>query len=106
MAFVAALKMEELWDGEMKAVEISGHNILLIHLNNEVRAFKDCCVHQRVPLSKGFLDRKSGVLTCCAHQWEYDALTGQGINPADVRLDAYPVRIFDGVIYVEMDGLS
>jgi toluene monooxygenase system ferredoxin subunit len=37
-----------------------------------------------------------GVLTCAAHEWEFDARTGRGLNPASARLHSYPVRL-DGM---------
>jgi toluene monooxygenase system ferredoxin subunit len=55
-----------------------------------------------VPLSEG--ERADGVLTCRAHHWQYDASSGRGINPAAARLQAYPVRIEDGAILIEVDA--
>jgi toluene monooxygenase system ferredoxin subunit len=40
------------------------------------------------------------VLMCSTHLWEFDCLTGAGINPASCGLSAYPVRVEDGTIQV------
>ena len=37
------------------------------------------------------------------HQWQYDARTGQGVNPRGVALRALPMKIEDGGIWVEVD---
>ena len=47
------------------------------------------------------------MLTCAAHQWEYDVCTGEGVNPRGVQLDALPVRIIDGDVFVDVgDALA
>ena len=43
-------------------------------------------------------------LMCRAHYWEYDVVTGQGINPESVCLRRFPVRVEDGRILVDVDG--
>jgi toluene monooxygenase system ferredoxin subunit len=90
----------ELWAGEMTAVSVEGRRVLLLDVDGEVHAYPDRCLHQAVPLSQGKLDR--GVLTCAAHGWEYDARSGQGLNPTGVALACLPVEIRDGHIWVEV----
>jgi hypothetical protein len=34
--------------------------------------------------------------------WEFNALTGGGINPESSRLIRFPIRIEHGMIYVEI----
>jgi nitrite reductase/ring-hydroxylating ferredoxin subunit len=34
--------------------------------------------------------------------WEFDALAGRGINPESSRLIRFPVRVENGMIYVEI----
>lgn len=33
------------------------------------------------------------VLTCPAHLWPFDVITGEGVNPDDAELVPYPVKI-------------
>jgi toluene monooxygenase system ferredoxin subunit len=40
------------------------------------------------------------VLMCSTHLWEFDCVTGEGINPKSCGLSAYPVRVEDGTIQV------
>jgi toluene monooxygenase system ferredoxin subunit len=92
----------DLWVGEMRGIEIEGHDVLLVNLGGVVSAFADRCLHQGVRLSAG---RLSGcVLTCVAHEWQYDARTGVGINPEGVALRRYPLEIRDGKIWIDLDG--
>lgn len=96
---VAALA--DLWDGEMRGVRVAGKCVLLVRLGNEVRAYADRCPHLGMRLSEGEL--QDGVLTCRAHQYQFDVATGAGTNPRNVRLRPYPVSLVDGDITVEID---
>ena len=49
--------------------------------------------------AEGALD--GNVITCAAHHYQYDALTGCGINPRVVCLVRFPVRIESGSVLVD-----
>lgn len=101
MAFTKTLAQRELWIGEMRGCLVAGRRVLVLRLASGVYAYDDRCAHLRVPLSEGTL--RGGVLRCGAHGFEYDAATGRGINPRDVRLAALPVRVDDEHIWVDPD---
>jgi toluene monooxygenase system ferredoxin subunit len=42
------------------------------------------------------------MLTCATHQWQFDALTGKGVNPATACLEEFSVRIENGDIMVQL----
>jgi toluene monooxygenase system ferredoxin subunit len=94
-----AADLETFWPGEMRRVVIDDVGVLLINIEGEVFAYEDRCAHERVPLSKGRLD--GNVLTCWAHGWQYDARTGQGVNPSSARLRRFHVKIEQNKILVE-----
>ena len=80
MAFTKVCKLDDLWEGEMEAFEIDGHEILLVSPEGgEIRAFQGVCPHQDIPLVEGKFDGK--VIVCRAHQWIFDGASGKGINP-------------------------
>jgi len=99
MAFHAAAKLEDLWDGEMKGICIDSQKVLLVNVEGKISAFVDRCAHQSVPMSTGKLER--GMLTCSAHHWTYNACTGQGINPANAKLHSLAIKIENGMIFVD-----
>src|SRR5438132_393631 len=68
----------------------------------EVRAYVDSCPHQRSRLSEGELAGRA--LTCGTHRWEFDALTGQGLNPSISQLARLPVRVQEGMIEVMVEA--
>ncbi|HET6582327.1 MAG TPA: Rieske 2Fe-2S domain-containing protein [Nannocystaceae bacterium] len=96
---VAALA--DLWDGEMRGYRVAGARVLLVRIGDSVRAYADRCPHLGVPLSEGSLD--GGVITCRAHQYQYDAASGAGVNPRALQLHPYSVTLVEGVITVEID---
>ena len=54
----------------------------------------------QVRFPQGALD--GGVLTCGAHEWQFDARTGRGVNPASACLRRYPVRLDGEQIFVRL----
>ena len=78
----------------MRAVKLGAVDVLLCNLDGTLVAYEDRCPHLANPLSEGVL--ADGVLTCAAHEWEFDARTGRGVNPASACLHRYPVRL-DGM---------
>ena len=91
--------LDEVWTGEMRAVNLAGADVLLCHLDGTLVAYENRCPHLASPLSEGVFD--GGVLTCAAHEWEFDARTGRGLNPASACLHRYPVRLDGEEIFVD-----
>jgi len=104
MSWTKALPLDELWIGEMRGCVLRGRRVLLLRVESGVYAYEDRCAHLGVPLSSGTL--RDGVLTCGAHGFQYDALTGQGINPRQTRIAALPLRVEDGDIWVDPTQLK
>jgi toluene monooxygenase system ferredoxin subunit len=101
VTFRPALRRQDLWIGQLVGVSVAGVPVLLVGLEDRVCAYEDSCTHQRVKLSEGTLE--GNVLTCGAHGWCYDALTGAGINPSDTALKRFAVRVEDGDILVDVE---
>jgi toluene monooxygenase system ferredoxin subunit len=92
----------DLWEGELTGVEVYGTKIVVLNVAGEIRAFADRCPHLGGQLSAGALDECT--LTCPNHQWEFDALTGKGINPGNCRLTVFDTGVRDGQIEVLVPG--
>jgi len=102
MTFTRVAAVEDLWSGELQGFVVDGRKVLLIRSGEVVTAYEDRCAHLGVPLSKGRLE--GDVLTCSAHEWQYDIRSGRGINPATACLKAYPVKIDQGQVWVDANG--
>ena len=101
MPFVRVASRNHLWDGEMMTCFAGGTRVLLVALDGAIHAYEDKCAHLGVPLSKGKLAGR--VLTCHAHEWQYDASTGEGLNPVCMRLKRFPVRMEGTDVFVDVE---
>jgi nitrite reductase/ring-hydroxylating ferredoxin subunit len=95
-------RVEDIWDGEMAAFRVHDVAILLVKLGGQIHAYDGRCPHQGAALVEGELS--GAVLTCHAHHWQFDAVTGAGINPQKSCLRRLRLEIVEGRIHVE--GLS
>ncbi|MEQ8967863.1 MAG: Rieske 2Fe-2S domain-containing protein [Azospirillaceae bacterium] len=99
--YVKACDLDDVWEGEMDVFEVDGREVLIVHApGGEVRAYDPVCPHQDQPLIEGELD--DCILTCAAHLWQFDVRSGKGVNPEGVSLTAYPVRVDDGAVLVDL----
>ena len=98
--FVDLLAEEDLWDGEMESYDVGDAEVLVVKVDGQVRAYDGICPHQSISLVEGELE--NGKVTCRAHEWQFDALTGAGVNPRDTCLARHDVRVVNGVIQVRL----
>ena len=101
MSFVEVLPERDLWIGEMRQVMVGKRRVLLLRTERGVYAYEDRCPHLGVPLSRGCLDKDT--ITCSGHHYQFDASTGQGQNPKNLRLVVVGVECRQGQILVEAD---
>ena len=101
MAFQKVAIVDDVWSGELLPLVVAGKKVFLVNIEGAIYAYADRCAHLGVPLSEGRV--RGSVLTCRAHHWEYDLCTGQGCNPATVRLQAFAVKIVAGDILVDVE---
>jgi toluene monooxygenase system ferredoxin subunit len=102
MSLRRVASLEDLWSGEMMAVELNGNAILLINVHDQIYAYADACPHQKSRLSEGSLI--GNILRCARHHWEFDVCTGQGINPQNACLKVFPVTIEGNDILLDLDN--
>ncbi len=92
---------DDLWEGDMAPVDVQGTKVLLVNVDGEVRAYQNRCPHQAWALDEGDFD--GATLTCVRHMWQFDAASGQGVNPDDCSLNGYPCEVGeDGMIRVDV----
>jgi toluene monooxygenase system ferredoxin subunit len=100
VVFKRVASTNDLLSGEMMSVEIDDVRVLLVKIDGEIYAYDGKCPHKGTLLGDGDLD--GTLLVCATHLWEFDACTGEGVNPDDVCLAAFPVQIQDAEIFVEI----
>ena len=90
---IKAAKVNDLKDGEMKAVSVGdGREILLTRIKDSYNALGANCTHYGAPLSEGVLC--NGVIMCPWHHACFDAKTGNLLDPpARDSLPKYETKI-------------
>lgn len=99
--YVELTEESALWDGEMEAYDVGDAEVLLVKVNGQVRAYDGICPHQSYSLVEG--DLEGSVLTCRAHEWQFNVETGESVNPAGERLTRHDLRVGeDGTVRVRL----
>jgi toluene monooxygenase system ferredoxin subunit len=99
--WTAVLELDELWEGDMTSAKVGAKSVLLVNVDGEVRAYENKCPHQAWALDEGDFDGET--ITCSRHMWEFDAASGDGVNPTNCRLTTYPCTVDDeGMICVDV----
>jgi len=103
--FERVCKEEALIEGDMRIV-VAGHQLIVLAWaeNSAVKAFQGVCPHTNAPLADAEFD---GVeLVCPIHRWSWNMATGEPSHPHATPLAEYPVKIEEGIIYVDAEGVS
>lgn len=97
--YLKVCDLDNVWEGEMDIFEVGSHEVLIVHApDGVVRAFNPVCPHQDHPLVEG--DFEKCILTCSAHLWQFDVVTGKGVNPTGTSLVSYPLKVENDAIWV------
>ncbi|HEV3001449.1 MAG TPA: Rieske (2Fe-2S) protein [Solirubrobacteraceae bacterium] len=117
MARHVVCRADELPPGGVREVEVGGRSIGVLNVDGTLYALRNVCPHQGAPLCRGTVGgtmlpsrpqewvygRDGQVLRCPWHGWEFDLTTGRSlIDPARVRVKAYPVAVEEGNVVVEV----
>ena len=95
-----ALHLADLAPGAMREVFLQGRSVALARVGETVHAMDGVCPHAGGPLAEGRLE--GSTLTCPAHGWSFDVVTGAcHVNPED-RIRILAVQVVDGVVCVQI----
>ena len=72
--------------------------------DNEVFALRDKCPHKGGPLSQGIVFGKK--VACPLHNWNINLENGNAVAPDVGCARAYPVKIEEGVVYLELREMA
>ena len=110
------MPVAELPPGDRRVVRAGTFDVGVFNVNGRVVAILDLCPHERVPICGGRVDgttlpstygrfqwaRDGEILACPWHGWEFDLVSGACLVHDAKRLRHFPVRVDDGVIYVQV----
>lgn len=94
--------LDEIPDGEVRVVDVGERSLCVGRtLDGRVGAIDNVCTHDGGTLGEGELDGVS--VECPRHGARFDLFTGEvKALPAVVPVTAYPVRVVDGRIEVDL----
>lgn len=82
-----------------KRVVVDGDDpVLVVAHGDEFFALANICIHRERELARGMVLRDR--LVCPGHQWAFDLRTGWESVKSQCQ-PTYPVRVDDGVVYVD-----
>jgi 3-phenylpropionate/trans-cinnamate dioxygenase ferredoxin component len=98
---VRVAREDELPEGGVKIVQSGSLFLGVYRIDGELYAIEDRCSHDDGPLCEG--EREGFEVICPRHGARFDIRTGAVLAlPATEDVEAFPVVVRDGEIYVEV----
>lgn len=98
--YVRAARLDEIEPEGSRIVQLEGQTIALFKHEGEVYAIDNRCPHMGFPLHQGTL--QCGILTCHWHHARFDLASGGTFDPWADDVRAYPVRVENGEVWVDL----
>jgi len=108
LAWVKLCPLSELEDGEPKAFNVRGRDVVALKLGSKIYAFDRWCTHEQGDMSMGGLE--GSIITCPDHGSQFDLAQG-GKNtlgpdgePAGsvADLPVFDVKVEEGYVVVDI----
>jgi 3-phenylpropionate/trans-cinnamate dioxygenase ferredoxin component len=94
-------RLDDLAPGTARKVEVDGHLVALVRIEDDVYAIGDTCSHANVSLSEGEVLPQDREIECWKHGSTFSLLTGEPQTlPATQPVPVYEARVEDGQIVV------
>lgn len=89
-------------EDDLVGVQVGGRDIAVYNVRGCFYASDNLCTHEYARLSDGFVI--DDVIECPRHQGRFHIPTGAPKGaPVHVPLKTYPVKVEEGVVYVELE---
>ena len=89
--------LSQLNESQPQKFTISGQDVMVVRIGQEVFAIDDTCSHGAISLSEG--DVVGTTVECCLHGSAFDLRTGRALTPPAVA----PVEVFEVTLGDEAD---
>lgn len=100
-SWMDVMALEDVFEGEVMAVNVQGKEIALYEVQGELYATDNLCTHGAARLSDGLLEGRE--IECPFHQGRFDVCTGKALcAPLTENIRVYPVRIENKRVFVNM----
>jgi nitrite reductase/ring-hydroxylating ferredoxin subunit len=102
--FVRAARIDDIDAEGCLVVEVEGQTIALFRHDGSVFAVDNRCPHMGFPLNQGSVH--CGILTCHWHHARFELASGGTFDPWADDVRAYPVRVDEGEIWLDVSQPS
>lgn len=92
--------IDDVKAGKPYRLEKEEHNIVLLKVENKFYAYQNACAHMGMPIDGGMIDLEAGTITCPWHGFCFEAETGECLTAPQAQLEAFPLRVEEGRIWV------
>jgi len=101
--WIEVAQEEAVPEGAGLRVEIDEEPVAIWNVAGTLYATAETCTHEEASLTEG--DLWGEVVECPLHGAQFDVRTGQVLSlPAIFPLHTYPIKVQDGMIYVDWSG--
>jgi len=99
------LGSSDLYEGELRGLEIGERLVLLVCHQGVISAMDDSCNHAGCLLSGGWIDPKRAAVVCPCHEYAFELRSGRNVTRPRLCGDqrSFPVRIEAGHVYLSLE---
>jgi 3-phenylpropionate/trans-cinnamate dioxygenase ferredoxin subunit len=101
--WVAIARVEDVTPGQVRTFDTpDGGSVAVCNADGRFYAVEDVCTHDGGPLGEGILE--GCAIECPRHGAQFDIRTGEVLRaPAYLPIRAFPTRVENGAILVEIE---
>ena len=97
------MPFDELEVDSAVRIDIEGHRLAVVRLDDELYVIGDECSHADYSLAEGELDKDEGTIECWKHGSTFDLTTGEPTClPATKSVPVYTASVVDGIVTVSV----
>ena len=98
----AGLAVDDLSTTMVSTAACERIELIVVNLGQRLSAYRNECAHEGLPLDNAVLDVGNGTLTCPWHGFCFDASSGECLSAPGAQLEALPLRVDDGDVWVRV----
>ena len=83
-----------------KVVMVKDTPIAVFYIGGNLFAWDNRCPHRGASLADGHIKDKS--IQCKFHLWEFGIEDACAVHNPDVKINQYPVKELEGIVYLDM----
>lgn len=104
MTSTTVCALDDIEPGTARRVEVEGHAVALIRIDDDVYAIGDVCSHAEVSLSGGEVWDEELEIECPKHGSTFSLTTGEPQTlPATQPVPVYEAKVIDGQVVVSIE---